>query len=92
MSRFRLEWSLRSQLQCVLLILLATAIAVVLVAPSYDLLPTTLRDTSRPHIFFPAALEPNLRHFVMVVSAAPLFADAGTLSCELLSLTCTRLC
>jgi len=83
---------MRSRFQCALLILLATAIAVVLIAPSYDLLPTTVHDISAAHLFLPATLASPLHQLVLAISGAPIVADAGMLSSELLSLTCTRLC
>ncbi len=83
---------MKCKFQCALLLLVVAAIAVVLVAPSYDLLPTTVRDISPAHLFLPATLASPLYYLALAVSGATIITSAVILSPELLSLTCTRLC
>ncbi len=82
---------MRCWTQTAIALLLAVGLLVVLVAPAYDLLPTTAGEKSTPQITMAAAvgLLP-LTLIVLAFAAGPDIMPA--FSSDLVTLTCTRIC
>ncbi len=79
------------RIQLVLAVLLAAAVAIVLVAPSYDLLPTTLGNESAAHVAV-VAVGILLLPAVIAVRLAAQVAGGLTPSPDVVALTCVRIC
>ncbi len=79
------------RIQLALAVLLAAAVAIVLVAPSYDLLPTTLGDKPAPHVAV-VAVGILLPSAVIAIRLAAQVAGGLTSSPGVAALTCVRIC
>ncbi len=70
---------------------LAAALAIILIAPSYDIDPTTLRDNSVPTLASAALLQLSLATS-LTIAVVPELASLPMPCSDLVAVTCTRLC
>ncbi len=71
---------------------LAAVLAIILIAPNYDIDPTTLRDNSVPQTLASAALLQLSPATLLTIAAAPELLSLPTPCSDLVAVTCTRLC